>query len=124
MQAIGTPALLDLWDRGHALSRESWALALLGAAQPDDGPDALALWPVGRRDLALLRLRGRLFGRVLDGLAPCPRCHEQAEFSASVDELGAAPDDARFAFTTPPDGHGLEAHGCSVRFRAVNTSDL
>jgi hypothetical protein len=125
MDNIGIRALLDLWDRGHALSRESWALALLDAAHARrDGAQPLAQWPVGRRDLALLKLRGELFGRTLNGLAPCPLCREHAEFVASVDELAAAGDDSEDADASSDEYRTLHAYGCNVCFRAVTTEDL
>jgi hypothetical protein len=72
--------ILDLWDRAvhrHPLDR---ALLMLDAGRPHGRDEALADWPLGRRNEALAQLRGACFGHAIHGWTSCPRCSEQLEF--------------------------------------------
>ena len=93
------------------------ALLLLAAAWPDSSPDSLAILPVGRRDAALLALRGAVFGPRLESVATCPSCSEQAELSFDVGDIRAEP-----AFTVEGE-LSLSAGDYEVRFRLPDSGD-
>jgi hypothetical protein len=102
--------ILDLWDRGgrrHPIDR---ALLTLRMAQPDAAPEALADWPLGRRNQALAQMRGDCFGHAIHGWTPCPRCGETLEFETDwrvlAGQVGDGAGDARitvgeFVFRLP-----------------------
>ena len=60
MLTIPTAALLQAWERGHDASPGERGLILLRTAYPE--VPAVADWPVGQRDAALLDLFERLYG--------------------------------------------------------------
>ncbi|WP_125612921.1 phage baseplate protein [Specibacter cremeus] len=98
MAAPAVPALLAVWEQGQDQSPTWRALALLGAATPEADGDALARWPLGRRDAALMRLRADLFGARVEAVAACPACAEAVELSFAPTDMdddgtpaGAAP---------------------------------
>jgi hypothetical protein len=72
--------LLQLWERGLPLHPLDRGLLALSAVLPDVSVDALADWPLGRRNTALIELRCSCFGRRLRGWTACPRCAEKLEF--------------------------------------------
>ena len=79
--------LLEMWGRGLRLRNVERGLLLLSTARPDDAPETLEDWPVGWRDVAILRFRERLFGSELDAVAACPSCGERLESSCRVADL-------------------------------------
>src|SRR4051794_33480291 len=86
MRDLSAAELLAAWERALDPGLPHPALALLAAAAEQPVAVAARL-PVGRRDVALLRLRERLFGRQLSCLARCPGCGDVAEFAADVASL-------------------------------------
>jgi hypothetical protein len=79
--------LLQVWERGQALSATERGLLLLMAAFPEIEGDVLARWSIGRRDASLLGLREKAFGSRLQSVVACPSCTERLEFEFTVDEI-------------------------------------
>ena len=117
MHALSSAELLDVWERGLHQAPVERALTLLGAARPDAPPDALAALDVGRRDAALLELRGRTFGSRLISVVTCSQCGERLEFSFGIEDIRVAPADDASA-------RRLSVDGYDVRFRPPDSRDL
>ena len=79
--------LLDLWERGLATSTLARAEALLSVASPEGESADPAGLPIGERERRLLRLRARLFGPRMNGLAACPACGERHDIAFHVEDL-------------------------------------
>jgi hypothetical protein len=79
--------LLDLWGRGVHRTTVERGLLLLSTARPDETPEALLDWTVGRRDAAILHLREQLFGPEIEAVAACPSCGERFESTCDVADL-------------------------------------
>lgn len=120
--------LLDVVDRGEALSPPERALLLAGAAVaagaadepaggPGGGPDVAAL-PLGTRDRMILELRSRLFGDVVEASGVCPHCQGVALFQLSVSALTAPGASAEPALVELRSGDHV------VRCRLPTTADL
>lgn len=112
---------LQAWERGGDASAAARSLYLLGASDDFDD-DALLHLPLGQRDALLLRLRARLFGRRIEGVAACPACGRMVEAGFDADALllgqeGAVATPGEFEWHSP-------AYGLRARFRAVDCSDL
>ena len=71
---------LELWERGFLLHPLDRGLLALGAALPETTYEALADWPLGRRNRALVELCCGCFGPKLQGRVSCPRCAKELEF--------------------------------------------
>ncbi|HTW48324.1 MAG TPA: hypothetical protein VMD92_10255 [Acidobacteriaceae bacterium] len=113
MRALTNPGLLDLWERGSGLHPLDRALLALAAAEPGEPYDALADWPLGRRNAALARLRRECFGSALTGWVACPQCGERLEFSFDMGML--LEEQSETAAQLSVDGHS---------FRALTSRDL
>ena len=74
VRGLSAGELLDVWEAAWALGPLERALALLSAARRDLPPTALAVYPVGQGNAALLAIRAASFGRRLTAVADCPRC--------------------------------------------------
>jgi hypothetical protein len=95
MAAFTGNQLLSVWEQGrrrHPLDR---ALLLYAAALDAEALDApakeLADQPLGRRNLALLRLQASWLGDSMNAAVDCPSCGERLEFSLSARALLANP---------------------------------
>jgi hypothetical protein len=118
---IPAPAdLIRVWELGR--SRPGWfrALLLLAPAFPDLSFDQLALLTIGQRNIALFRLRERMFGPELTAVVQCPRCGAYSEFTASIDEL--CPHE--LAVDTAAAEFDVTIDGVSVRCRCPTSMDL
>lgn len=116
--------LLEMWGRGLRLRNVERGLLLLSTARPDDAPETLEDWPVGWRDVAILRLRERLFGSELDAVAACPSCGERLESSCRVADLINSAD-AQLTATGPPElGTEVVIDGRSFLIRPPTSRDL
>jgi hypothetical protein len=113
MRTLTNPDLLDLWERGSGLHPLDRALLALAAAEPAETYHALADWPLGRRNAALVRLRRAWFGSAIAGWVACPQCGERLEFSLDAGMLL----EQESAAATP-----LTVDGRS--FRAITSRDL
>lgn len=116
MLQVSEAALLEVWDRGAAQALPARALALLALTEPGVTVEALAMWPLGRRDRAILELRERLWGDQVHALAACPDCGRQAELDFRTHDIYAP-----FASAGPI---AIEAAGVSLRLRPLTTRDL
>lgn len=79
MRTLTQADLLTLWETGRSLHSLDQGVLAVEAASPN-AREPIADWPLGRRNLALLELRGRVFGGPLRGWVACPRCSEKLEF--------------------------------------------
>jgi hypothetical protein len=118
MRVLSAADVVDLWERARGEPPFERALTVLAAAHPELTRTALAALPVGERDVRLLAIHERLFGRTLPALADCPRCSEQVEVAL------ATPDLPRWPTTTPDDRLRLEADGFVLVLRHPNSNDL
>lgn len=106
------------WELGQRQDAAGQALVLLSVLYPEQGPDALALIPLGERDQRLLAARERLFGPHLDGYSECPHCGERLEYRLSTADLMDEP-------TSPvPRVHEWQTDGLALRFRLPTSLDL
>ncbi|MFO7539814.1 MAG: phage baseplate protein [Chloroflexota bacterium] len=115
LHSIPDQALLTIWEQGWSQPPVWRALLLLAGALPDASTDELAALPIGRRDRHLLALRERLFGPNLPGVAACPACTEQLEFSFSVADVMVVDETAATE---------LNSRGYRLRLRPPNSQDL
>jgi hypothetical protein len=111
-----TEALLALWETALGQPAEARAEALLRAS-PDGGEPAPTL---GERNVRLIDLHARLFGREIELLSHCPACQAVAQFSADCEALAAQMRPEPVA--TPP--HRLEAYGHAIEFRLPGSADV
>jgi hypothetical protein len=122
MQALSSPDLLDVWERGRTQPPERQALLLLAAAWPETSLDVLAELRLGQRDARLLALREAIFGPHLASVTQCPACGERLELAFDVADILVEP-----SGDTIPEGEQgmlLAQDGYEVRFRAPNSRDL
>jgi hypothetical protein len=110
--------LLEAWERGCEASPGERGLILLSVARPEAPPSALADWPVGKRDAALLGLSGRLFGPRLAGQSNCPRCAALLEMELDVATLAAS------APVERSDRFHFETDGFRIAYRLPSAGDL
>ena len=87
MRMLTNPDFLDLWERGARMHPLDRALLTLAAAEPGEPYDALADWPLGKRNAALTTLRRECFGSSFTGWVACPECGERLEFSLDAGTL-------------------------------------
>jgi hypothetical protein len=79
MRALSSSDCLNLWESGTGLHPLDQGLLALSAALPGTPPDTLADWPLGRRNMALAKLRCSSFGPRFLGWTACCRCGEKLE---------------------------------------------
>jgi hypothetical protein len=116
MNSLSAAMLLNVWEGGRDQDSVRRAIALVTAACPDLSPAGVAQLPVGERDSLLLRLRERIFGSELEGLADCPKCGERVEMSFQMEQI-------RTESPTEPEFQ-LTAGDCVLRARVPNSEDL
>ncbi len=118
MRPPSTRELLDAWDRGSSQEPIRRAIALLEAACPQEGEEALARLTIGARDDRLMALRAWVFGRHVVALASCPECAEQLEIDFDLESL-------RAELTAPLGDHIQLTHeGYELAFRQPQSCDL
>ncbi len=107
---------LDLWERCLDASPLARASALAGAAVTvGEAADVDAL-TLGERERLLLRLRARLFGPGMAGLASCPACTEPHDITFDVqDLLERFPPAAAGPVTVASDGWHVTARSPTAR---------
>ncbi len=111
MRTLSNLDFLRLWELGVDLHPLDRALLTLSAALPQESYDALAGWPLGRRNTALAEVRLACFGRQMQGWIPCPQCGVRLEFAFDAEALKADPNETEVGF------HGLS-------FRLPTSRDL
>jgi hypothetical protein len=109
MPALSSRGVLELWEKGMSLHPLDRGLLALSVADPVVAA-AVADWPLGGRNRALLDLHASWFGPRLQGWTSCPSCGEKVEFELDARELamaapGGPPHDAvivgAYAFRLP-----------------------
>jgi hypothetical protein len=113
----GAGILLDLAEAGDGLPPAAAALAFLRRVHPDVPADAIENAALSQRDRALLDLRGRLFGPVLQAKASCGSCGTRVDLAFRREDVGLGAADVGF----PPAPEGEFA---GRRLRAVTAGDL
>src|SRR5271165_1262910 len=86
MRALSQFETLAMWENGqglHALDQGVLAVATALA----ESPEAVADWPLGRRNRALAELHASAFGAQLRGWTRCKRCNTQLEFQLDLHAL-------------------------------------
>ncbi len=116
MQPLEGQHLVRAWEVGRGQHPVERALTLLAAGVPDADRAELAHWPLGRRDAALLALRGATLGPALDVHTHCPACAAEIEFS--LDLRGRDPADTEETLQFEDSGGGR------WRFRIPTSADL
>jgi hypothetical protein len=94
------------------------ALLLLGAVYPGLPRPELEMMSLGRRDAALLRLYGDLFGSVLPAQTACQHCGAQVELELRVDDLLALERE------TQGSEHQVTFGAYQISFRLPASADL
>ena len=113
----GAGTLLELADAGDGLPPAAAALAFLRRAHPDVPEDAIEGVALSERDRALLELRVRLFGPVLQAKVTCESCGTRVDLAFRREDVELdAPD---IAFPPAPEGEFA-----GRRLRAVTAGDL
>jgi hypothetical protein len=107
--------LLALWERGLGQVGSARGDALLQAL-PEGAMRARTL---GERNVRLIELHMRMFGRDLDLLSHCPACGTVAQFSADCEALAA-----QIPVISAAPSHRLETQGHLIEFRLPDSSDL
>jgi hypothetical protein len=117
MRPLDNLDLLQLWERGSSMHPLDRGLLTLGAALPDTAPGALADWPLGRCNTALVELRCAWFGPHLQAWSACERCAEKMEFELDGRVLAQRADRADYGSGAPVVVNGR-------RFRLPTSRDL
>lgn len=112
--SLSSAGALELWEQGLTLHPLDRGLLALGAADPGVA-SAVADWPLGRRNRALLDLHTSWFGPRLQGWTSCPSCNEKVEFELDARELATPPNGWQ-----PRDSVMVGAHA----FRLPTSRDL
>ena len=99
MQSLSQADCLVLWESGRALHPIDQGLLYVHAAFPESRYEAIADWPLGRRNHALAELHCATFGRWLRGWTACERCEAKLECEV--------------------DGHALLASGAEPRTESI-----
>jgi hypothetical protein len=118
MRALSAGELLEVWERGLALSPAQRALILLAAGLRDLPLEEVAKFTIGERDGRLLALRQDVFGPELRSLTNCPACNERLEFQIAISDL--------LGVTPPRDGDRLQVQAAehAIEFRLPTSLDV
>jgi hypothetical protein len=117
MRALSSSDCLRLWESGAALHPLDQGLLALTAASPETPEDAMADWPLGIRNLALLKLLCVSFGRQIVAWTTCSHCGEKLEFEIDGQLLTGGVTDQSQILKEP-----IVVNGQS--FRLITTRDL
>lgn len=120
MQPLDGQHLVTAWEAGRRQHPAERALTLLAAGVPDAERATLAQWPLGRRDAALLALRGATLGSEMEVHTHCPACAEEIEFNLDTREIMDTHDPAGDAPVLDLEDGG----GGRWRFRTPCSADL
>lgn len=118
MRPLEACDVLDIWERGQALSPTTRALTLLAASRPQTTWNDLIEMPIDRRDRGLLELREMTLGPSMESVAKCPECALPLEFTLRTNDLmvgggGDAPAEIE-----------TKKGNLRLRFRLPNSADL
>lgn len=117
MHVPSPPELLNVWERGLALTPAQRALELLTSAWPHTRKEDLGRLSIGQRDARLFMLREALFGREMAAVATCPRCAERLELTFDTSHMHANLQEV------PREALSLSVAGYDIDFRPPTTQD-
>jgi hypothetical protein len=117
MRSLSSSDCLRLWESGAVLHPLDQGLLALTAALPETPEDAVADWPLGTRNLALLELLCASFGQQIVAWTTCNHCGEKLEFEIDGQMLAGGVTDRDQALKEP-----IVVNGQS--FRLITTRDL
>jgi hypothetical protein len=117
MRRLNDADFIDLWEKGFRRHPVDRALLMLVAAFPEIPYEALADWPLGRRNRALIEVRLACFGSHLRGWVACTACQQKLEFEIDARTLAPAEADTHKKPDEP-----IEVNGHA--FRLVTSRDL
>jgi hypothetical protein len=123
MLAISAAELLNAWEEGSAKASAERAVELLALVFPESARERLNAFSIGRRDVALLTLRERLFGSRMVGVVLCPDCGERLDFPFDTREIfDQDPTDEESDQELEPE-IAVSVEDYELRCRPVNTGD-
>ncbi len=118
MHSLSFAQIIAIWEQGREQHPIDRALTMLTPAVSEMTRDQLADLPVGIRNAHLLTIHGQTFGNSLDGLATCPQCSENLEFSLPVADIqGKSSSDT-------DNSNMLDVASHRVEFRLPTSKDL
>lgn len=117
MQPLQGETLLAAWENASQRHPSLRAMALLAAGCGLEEAEAAALG-IPARDAALLALRQRSFGDILQAFAHCQTCDERLEFALAVADIARQLDAAGASATT------LRHDGWSLQCRFATHADI
>lgn len=117
MHVPSPPELLNVWERGLALTPAQRALELLSSAWPHTREEELGRLSIGQRDAQLLMLREALFGQEMAAVAVCPRCLERLDLTFDTSRIHANLQEV------PQEALSLSVAGYDLGFRPPTTQD-
>ena len=117
---LDAATLIDLAERAAELSAGRWSAALLRAAFPQAGDDALLALPVGARDRLVLAIRAAHLAGPLRSEPVCAGCGATFELTLSPETFGLAGD----APWPDPAPRPIRVGGRDVALRPVALGDL
>lgn len=120
MRPLTAAELLTVWERGLNQTPLERMLGLLAAACPESDGEAIAAWPIGRRDAGLMRLREWMFGPRLANTAQCPQCAQRVEWESRVSDFLPTEDPAHETTAS----FEISTAGYEVHFRLPTSKDM
>ncbi|MDJ0780374.1 MAG: hypothetical protein QNJ22_00300 [Desulfosarcinaceae bacterium] len=81
--------LIALWERGNGRSPTEKALLALTYGRKRELCDAVARWPIGVRDQALIRRAAAIFGPITAAVTTCSACERPVAFDIDLQGMGA-----------------------------------
>src|SRR2546425_7998714 len=119
MYAISASALLSAWEGGLRCSPNRRAQYLIDELLPNQSSDSTRIQSLGERNATLISLHRFLFGPELKGLAHCPNCERQLEFTSETPDVTSW-----ITRTASPQQHELEVGNRRILYRFLNWTDL
>jgi hypothetical protein len=85
--ALSAADIVQVWEEGQSQHPIDRALTMLSLSHPGVARRKLAALSIGERDVRLLDVREKVFGRKLQLFAECPACSEALEFDVETRHL-------------------------------------
>ncbi len=114
--------LVRVWEMGR--DKPGWyrGLLMLAPAFPALRFQDMAVWPVGRRNIALYKLRGLLFGSDMTALAKCPHCSALSELPLKLGDI--CPHEFRLPAAPTAESFVVESELGPLHCRCLTSEDL
>lgn len=114
--------LVRVWEMGR--DKPGWyrGLLMLAPTFPALRFEEMARWPLGRRNIALYKLRGLLFGPDMTALAKCPRCGALSELPLKLGEI--CPHEFHMPNASAIESFVVENDTGPLHCRRLNSEDL